>query len=284
MGSAQHFKSFDVMNATGSESQYRSRLVLENVWKEYPLKRGESVVAVSDISFDVINNEVCVLLGPSGCGKSTVLHMMAGLADPTAGRLSFDGRPISGPSRERGMVFQSYTSFPWLTVEENVEYGLRLNKVPVKERRERVDFFIRKVKLTRFRDAYPKQLSGGMKQRVAIARMLANSPQISLMDEPFGALDAETRWHMQELLLDIIDETKMTAVLVTHDIPEALFLADRIVFLSRHPGKIREILTMDFKGGRRIPSKEELIDTPGYIEIERKILQMMREEAKDVEQ
>ena len=272
------------MNATGSESQYRSRLVLENVWKEYPLKRGESVVAVSDISFDVINNEVCVLLGPSGCGKSTVLHMMAGLADPTAGRLSFDGRPISGPSRERGMVFQSYTSFPWLTVEENVEYGLRLNKVPVKERRERVDFFIRKVKLTRFRDAYPKQLSGGMKQRVAIARMLANSPQISLMDEPFGALDAETRWHMQELLLDIIDETKMTAVLVTHDIPEALFLADRIVFLSRHPGKIREILTMDFKGGRRIPSKEELIDTPGYIEIERKILQMMREEAKDVEQ
>ncbi len=263
--------------------QRRSKLVLEHVSKEYPVRRGNSVLAVSDVSFDVVDNEVCVLLGPSGCGKTTVLHMMAGLEGPTAGRLTLDGKEIIGPSRDRGMVFQGYTSFPWLTVEENVEYGMRLNRVPTDERRERVDFFINKVKLTRFRHAYPKQLSGGMKQRVAIARMLANSPEISLMDEPFGALDAETRWHMQELLLDIIDETQMTVVLVTHDIAEALFLADRIVFLSNHPGRIREILSMDFKQGRRIASKEELIETPGYIEIEREILHMMRQEAREVE-
>ena len=272
------------MSTKHSEAQSRSKLVLEHVSKEYQLKRHETVLAVSDVSLEVFDNEVCVLLGPSGCGKTTVLHMMAGLVDPTTGFLSFNDKEIVGPSRERGMVFQSYTSFPWLTVEENVEYGLRLNKVPEKERRERVDFFINKVKLARFRKAYPKHLSGGMKQRVAIARMLANSPEISLMDEPFGALDAETRWHMQELLLDIIDETQMTVVLVTHDISEALFLADRIVFLSRHPGRIREILSMDFKAGRRIPSKEELLETPGYLEIERKILHMMREEASDVEQ
>ncbi|MDH3759359.1 MAG: ABC transporter ATP-binding protein [Gammaproteobacteria bacterium] len=256
-----------------------SKLLLEQVSKEYPISGGDLLLAVSDVSFDVIENEVCVLLGPSGCGKSTILHMMAGLNDPTAGRLTLDGREIHGPSRDRGMVFQGYTSFPWLTVEQNVEYGMRLNKVPAKERRERVDFFIDRVNLTRFRKAFPKQLSGGMKQRVAIARMLANAPEISLMDEPFGALDAETRWHMQELLLDIIDDTQMTVVMVTHDIPEALFLADRIVFLSSHPGRIKEILNMDFKQGRRITNKEELIETPGYIDIEREILHMMRQEA-----
>ena len=242
----------------------------------------QTLLAVNDVSFEVYANEVCVLLGPSGCGKSTILHIMAGLEDPTRGRLTLEGREIVGPSRDRGMVFQGYTSFPWLTVEQNVEYGMRLNRIPPAERRERVDYFIDKVNLKRFRKAYPSQLSGGMKQRVAIARMLANAPEISLMDEPFGALDAETRWHMQELLLDLIDHTQMTAVLVTHDIPEALFLADRIVFLSSHPGRIREILTMDFKQGRRISNKEELIDTPGYIELERKILHMMRQEARDI--
>ena len=271
------------MIADNPQQKSHSKLLLEHVSKEYPISGGDRLLAVSDVSFDVIENEVCVLLGPSGCGKSTILHMMAGLNDPTAGRLTLDGREIHGPSRDRGMVFQGYTSFPWLTVEQNVEYGMRLNKVPPAERRQRVDFFIDRVNLTRFRKAYPKQLSGGMKQRVAIARMLANAPEISLMDEPFGALDAETRWHMQELLLDIIDDSQMTVVMATHDIPEALFLADRIVFLSSHPGRIKEILTMDFKQGRRITNKEELIETPGYIEIEREILHMMREEASDEE-
>lgn len=257
------------------------RLCLDQVSKRYPLGGGASLLAVSDVSFDIYDNEVCVLLGPSGCGKSTLLHMMAGLNTPTEGTLTLDGAPILGPGKERGMVFQSYTSFPWLTVFENVEYGMKLNRVPEPTRRERAEYFIDRVSLSKFRDAYPKQLSGGMKQRVAIARMLANSPEISLMDEPFGALDAETRWHMQELLLDIIDESNMTVVMVTHDIPEALFLADRIVFLSAHPGRIKEVLTMDFKKGQRIGSKEALIETPGYIELERKILRMMREEAQD---
>lgn len=266
---------------TEQEVQVKSRLVLENVSKQYPVRKGDPVLAVSNVSFDVIEGEVCVLLGPSGCGKSTLLHMMAGLIDPTSGSLRLDEKEIHGPGQERGMVFQGYTSFPWLTVRENVEYGMRLNNVPRQKREERADYFIEHVKLTKFRDVYPRQLSGGMKQRVAIARMLANSPEISLMDEPFGALDAETRWHMQELLLDIIDETAMTVVMVTHDIQEALFLADRIVFLSSHPGQIKEILTMDFKQGRRIASKEELIDMPGYVELERKILSMMREAAAD---
>lgn len=265
------------------QTQRKSRLILQNVSKRYPVTQGDPVLAVSDVSFDVIESEVCVLLGPSGCGKSTILHMMAGLTVPTAGNLMLDNREIHGPGRDRGMVFQGYTSFPWLTVTENIEYGMRLNNVPKNERMERVAYFIDRVNLSNFRDAYPKQLSGGMKQRVAIARMLANSPEVSLMDEPFGALDAETRWHMQELLLDIIDETKMTVVMVTHDIAEALFLADRIIFLSSHPGRIKEILTMDFKQGRRISSKEELIEIPGYIELERSILRMMREAATSEE-
>lgn len=268
------------MLAVQQNNENRNRLILENITKEYQVHKGKPVLAVSDVSFNVVENEVCVLLGPSGCGKSTILHMMAGLNEPTSGTLMLDGKQIHGPGRERGMVFQGYTSFPWLTVFENVEYGMKLNKVPEKERKERADYFIDRVNMMKFRNSFPKQLSGGMKQRVAIARMLANAPEISLMDEPFGALDAETRWHMQELLLDIIDETAMTVVMVTHDIQEALFLADRIVFLSTHPGRLKEILPMDFKGGRRIGSKEELIEMPGYIELERKILHMMREEAE----
>src|SRR5690606_380800 len=153
-------------------------------------------------------NELCVLLGPSGCGKSTVLRMVAGLEEPSEGMLRLDGREILAPGRDRGMVFQSYTSFDWLTVQENVEYGLRLNRIPKAQRRERAAHFIDLVNLTKFRDAYPSQLSGGMKQRVAIARTLANDPAILLMDEPFGALDAETRWTMQELLIRIVETSK----------------------------------------------------------------------------
>ena len=193
-----------------------------------------------------------------------------------------NGAEVEGPSRKLGMVFQTYTSFPWLSVQQNVEYGMRLNGVPRKERAERAAAYIDRVHLTRFKSAYPKELSGGMKQRVAIARMLANDPEVSLMDEPFGALDAETRWHMQELLLDIISDRDMTVVLVTHDIPEALFLADRVVFMSRHPGRIREIIPMDFKSGRRIRDKETMIGLPGYPEMERRILKMMRDETLDV--
>ena len=253
-------------------------LTVENVGKIFPTRSGQ-VEALRDVSFSVERNELCVLLGPSGCGKSTLLNIVAGLETPTTGQMSLEGSPITGPARERGMVFQSYTSFPWLTVQQNVEYGMKLNGVPAAERRERAQHYIDLVHLTKFRDTYPKTLSGGMKQRVAIARTLANKPEILLMDEPFGALDAETRWHMQEMLLEIVENTHTTILLVTHDIQEAIFLADRIVFLSAHPGRLRTILDLEFKKGRELHSKEELIELDGYPECEREITALMRSEA-----
>ena len=258
-----------------------AKLVVSHVSKYFHLSNGTRIEAVKDVSFDVLDNELCVLLGPSGCGKSTVLRMVAGLEDPSEGRLNLDGREIVGPGRDRGMVFQSYTSFDWLTVQQNVEYGLRLNGASKAQRRERAAHFVELVNLTKFRDAYPSQLSGGMKQRVAIARTLANDPAILLMDEPFGALDAETRWTMQELLIRIVETSKTTVLMVTHDIEEAIFLANRIVFMSRHPGRVRENIVVDFKAGRKFDNKEEVIDMPGYSTLEHAIMQMMREEGRN---
>ena len=259
------------------------KLQVRGINKHYQTGRGRVMEALRDISFTVCENELCVLLGPSGCGKSTLLRLVAGLEEPTDGSLLLDGEEIYGPSRERGMVFQSYTSFPWLTVAQNVEYGMRLNGVPSRERQDRAAKFIELVHLTKFKDAYPKQLSGGMKQRVAIARTLANDPAILLMDEPFGALDAETRWHMQELLIEILATSRTTILLVTHDIQEAIFLADKIVFLSRHPGRVRTVIEPDFKNGKSVTSKEDLISLEGYWECEREITKMMRAEAADDE-
>ena len=181
-----------------------------------------------------------------------------------------DGKEIHGPDKSRGMVFQRYTSFDWMTVQKNVEYGMRINGVPRDERQRNADRFIQLVKLTKFKDAYPRELSGGMQQRVAIARTLANGPSILLMDEPFGALDAETKWQMQELMIGIVEKSNATVLLVTHDIEEAIFLADRIVFMSRHPGTVRENLVTEFKGGRRFASHEEMMEAEGFYELERR--------------
>ncbi len=252
------------------------KLVLSDVAKTFGTPGGGEIVAVEGVTFDVAENEICALLGPSGCGKSTVLRMIAGLETPGAGRILLDGAPIAGPDRDRGMVFQAYTSFDWLTVEQNVEFGMKINGVPKAERRGRAAGLIELVGLARFRDAYPTQLSGGMKQRVAIARTLANEPSILLMDEPFGALDAETRWHMQELLVAIAEKTRTTMLVVTHDIEEAIFLADKIVFMTPHPGRVGEILRPDFKRGARIADKEQVVGDPGYGEMERRIMRMMR--------
>jgi len=264
-----------------SSPQPKPKLSVSSISKEFTIASGELIQAVSDVSFDVQENELCVLLGPSGCGKSTVLRLVAGLDAPTQGQLTLDGRVIERPGKDRGMVFQEYTSFDWLTVQENVEYGLRLNGWAQKDRRERAAHFINLVHLCKFRDAYPKQLSGGMKQRVAIARTLANEPDILLMDEPFGALDAETRWGMQELLMNIMTTSATTVLMVTHDVEEALYLADRIIFMSKHPGRVRENLEVAFKRGGRFSSKEEVIALDGYSEQERKIMQMMREESTE---
>ncbi|MFQ5785242.1 MAG: ABC transporter ATP-binding protein [Alphaproteobacteria bacterium] len=255
-----------------------AKLSLRGVSKTFWLSRTETVNAIANVSFDVAENEICVIVGPSGCGKSTVLRMVAGLEVPTSGRILLDGREIEGTDRERGMVFQAYTSFDWLTVQRNVEYGMRVNRVSARERRERAEHFIELVQLSRFRNAYPSQLSGGMKQRVAIARTLANDPAILLMDEPFGALDAETRWHMQELMVSIAESTKTTALMVTHDIEEAIFLADRMVFMSRQPGRVLADIVPEFKEGRRFTNKETVVGLDGYNDLERRIMRLMREQ------
>ncbi|MGB7416569.1 MAG: ABC transporter ATP-binding protein [Thermosynechococcaceae cyanobacterium] len=233
------------------------------------------------MAFDIQQSEIGILLGPSGCGKSTILRMVAGLESISAGQILLSGHPVTGPGRDRGMVFHGSTSFPWLTVKENVEYGLKVNGTPRAERRDIANHFIDRVRLTKFRDAYPDQLSGGMRQRVAIARAIANGPEILLMDEPFGALDPETRWQMQELLLDIVHTENMTVLMVTHDVDEALFLADKIVFLSSHPGTIKEIIPAPRQGEAKPVTKEGMYEISEYIDLQKRIMHLMREVAHD---
>jgi NitT/TauT family transport system ATP-binding protein len=260
-----------------------AKLSVRGVGKLYDLGGGGTIEAVRGVTFDVMEGEICALLGPSGCGKSTVLRMVAGLEDPSRGAMFLNGRQIEGPDKSRGMVFQRYTSFDWMTVQKNVEYGMRINGVSRAERRENAERYIQLVKLTKFKNAYPHELSGGMQQRVAIARTLANGPSILLMDEPFGALDAETKWQMQELMIGIVETSKVTVLLVTHDLEEAIFLADRIIFMSRHPGTVRENVITAFKGGRRFASHEEMIDAKGFHELEKKIMHLMRDEMRRAE-
>jgi len=210
-------------------------LVLENVGKTYP----NGVRALDGIGIDVSLGEIVVVVGGSGCGKSTLLRLVAGLDWPTTGRILLDGTPVVGAAPDRGMVFQSYTLFPWLTVADNVAFGLREKGVPAARRAAVVSEWLERVGLVGFEHHYPKQLSGGMQQRTAIARALANDPAILLLDEPFGALDNQTRALMQELLLDIWERERKTVLFVTHDIEEAIFLASRVVVMTARPGRIK---------------------------------------------
>lgn len=208
----------------------------------YRGRGGDDIEAVRGVSFDIhdkpLIGELVVFLGPSGCGKSTILKAVAGLFPPTRGEVLVEGFPVDGPGRDRGMVFQQYTSFSWLTVQENVEYGLRLRGVPAAERREQSQAILKAVGLSQFAAKYPKELSGGMKQRVAIARTLINKPKLLLMDEPFGALDPQTRWEMQGMLIDISHREDNTILFVTHDVAEAVYLADTVYILSKRPAQI----------------------------------------------
>ncbi|OOY30825.1 ABC transporter ATP-binding protein [Thioclava sp. F36-6] len=258
-------------------------LEIREISKEFELSGGRKLVAVEGAGFTVERNSICVLLGPSGCGKSTILRMIAGLETPSGGEIIIGGRRVEGPGRDRGMVFQAYTSFDWLTVRKNVEFGMQINGVPAAERRERAERFINLVGLGKFAEAYPSQLSGGMRQRVAIARTLANDPEVLLMDEPFGALDAETRWLMQELMIDVAEKTNTTMVIVTHDLEEAIFLADKIVFLSSHPGRVKEVIVPEFKQGARIADKERAVKLDGYSDLEAHLMRLMREEGRGKE-
>jgi ABC-type nitrate/sulfonate/bicarbonate transport system ATPase subunit len=202
----------------------------------------ESFVALDDVSLEVREGEFVCLLGPSGCGKTTLLNTVAGFVPPSAGTLTVGGAPVAGPGRDRGVVFQEYGLFPWFTVEQNVQYGPRINGVQGKELKELSRHYLELVQLGDFADRYPNQLSGGMRQRVAIARALANRPSILLMDEPFGALDALTRETLQHELVKIWERERRTCVFVTHSLAEAVYLADRVVVMATRPGRVREVI------------------------------------------
>jgi ABC-type nitrate/sulfonate/bicarbonate transport system ATPase subunit len=241
------------------------KVSLRNVSRSFVTPSGEPFQALHDINFDIEDifspdgkdiGEFRVLLGPSGCGKSTILRLIAGLDHPDTGEVLVNGAPVTGPGRDRGMVFQKYTSFPWLTVAENVEYGMKINGVAENERRQTAAHLIEAVGLSGFEKSYPDTLSGGMQQRVAIARTLALRPSVILMDEPFGALDAQTRSDMQELLLRIWGESGSTVLFVTHDVDEAIYLADHIFVLCARPGTIIEDVPVPF-GRPRDPSMKQ---------------------------
>jgi len=244
----------------------KSKISIKDVSRIFYSPSGERIEALKGVNLEVEDafsaagrdiGEFRVLLGPSGCGKSTLLRMIAGLDKPTSGQVLVNGEIITHPGKDRGMVFQKYTSFPWLTVADNIAYGMKINGVPEAQRKETVDRLLKSVGLSEFANVYPETLSGGMQQRVAIARTLALRPSVILMDEPFGALDAQTRSDMQQLLLQIWDETACTILFVTHDVEEAVYLADRIFIMSSHPGTIVEDVEVPFDRPRDLGLKEK---------------------------
>ena len=252
------------------------KLLIENVSRAFPgVHGGAPVRALLPVDLSVVENDFITLLGPSGCGKSTLLRIVAGLDRPSTGRVSLDGRPVTGPGPERGMVFQSYTLFPWLTVTENIAYGLVERGVPAERQREVISHFIDRMGLKGFERHWPKQLSGGMQQRVAIARALANDPSILLLDEPFGALDNQTRALMQELLLAIWERDRKTVLFVTHDIEEAIFLASRVLVMSARPGRIKADVPIDLPHPRDYRMKT----TPAFNELKARLTEEIRVEA-----
>ena len=251
------------------------KLRINDLGITYIDRAGKSTEAVREITLDVADKpgvgEIIVFLGPSGCGKSTILKAVAGILPPTRGEILVDGAPVTGVGRERGMVFQAYTSFGWLTVRQNLEYGPRLHGVAKAERDQLVERYLKAVGLSDFADRYPKDLSGGMKQRVAIARTLINKPKLVLMDEPFGALDPQTRWGMQGLLLDVSRAEDNTILFVTHDVSEAVYLADSIYVLSPRPTRIVHRVDVPFFAVRDIALKS----APEFRNVEKKVLDLV---------
>lgn len=220
-------------------------LLIRGLTKEFAGKKGP-VLAFEGIDLHVDSGELVCIVGASGCGKSTLLNIVAGLDQPTAGDVTLGGFPILGPGPDRGIVFQSYSLFPWLTVAENVGFGLEIAGVPKPIARERIAAYLEVMRLEKWADSRPGQLSGGMRQRVAIARSLATQPEVLLLDEPFGALDAHTRGQMQDFLLSVWKQTGTTILMVTHDVEEAIFLSQRVYVFSSHPGRVRRELTVPF--------------------------------------
>lgn len=254
-----------------------SRLEIRDLEKVFEGRRP--VAALGPISLRLAENEFVSIAGTSGCGKSTLLSIVAGLIEPTKGVVLVDGKPIGGPGRDRGVVFQTYTLFPWMTARANVEFALRGERMTASERRKAAGEHLDVMGLGGFADAYPRQLSGGMKQRVAIARSLCYRPRILLMDEPFGALDAQTRLLMQELLTRVWESHRLTVMFVTHDVDEAVFISDRVVIMSNRPGRLKEDISIDLARPRQV----EIQETPAFVALRGRILASIREESRRVE-
>ena len=251
----------------------RIKLKAEGIKKYFYTHDGQIVRAVENINVEVREGEFIALLGPSGCGKSTFLYMAAGFELPTEGKLELDGVPITGPSPNRGIVFQEYVLFPWRTVRKNIEFGLEIQGADKETRAERSAELIGLVGLKGFEDAYPHTLSGGMQQRVAIARALAYDPSVLLMDEPFGALDAQTRRRLIDDLVGIHEATHKTTMFVTHSVEEAIWLADRIFLFSCRPSHIKDVIEVD------IPKPRE-VTSDAFIELQRSLLKSLNEEVE----
>jgi len=251
-----------------------AHIVIDRVSHEYRPARGRSVLALDNVSLTVKDREFVALLGPSGCGKSTLLYLVGGFLPVEHGRIAVEDRPVAGPGPDRGIVFQHFALFPWKTVRKNVLYGLEKQGLERDERARRAQDFIELVGLAGFEDSYPAQLSGGMKQRAAIARTLAIDPRVLLMDEPFGALDAQTRSLMQAELLRIWQRSRKTVIFVTHDVQEAVFLAERIAVMTARPGQIKEIVEARFD-----KDDPELLRTPQFVETVDHVWKLVRAEA-----
>ncbi|NUP03131.1 MAG: ABC transporter ATP-binding protein [Nonomuraea sp.] len=242
------------------------KISFAGVSKTFPLKDTE-FLALDRVDLDIADREFVTVVGPSGCGKSTLMSMAAGLTEPGQGDILLDGVPVTGPGPDRGVIFQQYALFPWLTVRKNVEFGLSLQPIPAEERHRRAQHAIDLVGLTDFADALPKTLSGGMKQRCAIARAYAVGPQVLLMDEPFGALDALTRVQLQDQLLDTWSRERRTVMFITHDVDEAVYLANRVVVMAARPGRVHRVIDVDLP----YPRTEEIRLSPEFARIRNEV-------------
>lgn len=250
----------------------KPKLEVRNLYKIYN-NQSKPFTVLQNVDLQLYPREFVCIVGSSGCGKSTLLNIIAGLVPPSSGEVRVDNEVVLGPGPDRGMVFQSYTLYPWLTVAQNIGFGSKLRSLPRVERRERIGYFLEVVGLTRFAKAYPKQLSGGMKQRVAIARALANEPEVLLMDEPFGALDAQTKEQMQQFLLELWEQTHTTILMITHDVEEAVFLSRRVYVMSAHPGQIKEDIPITLAEHRDVEMKL----SSEFVEIKRQVMHSLRE-------
>ena len=262
-------------NAATQDVMGSRKIVFEHVGYSYTPPKGRPVRALDDITLNVGDDEFVAIVGPSGCGKSTLLYLVGGFLPLVEGKILVDGRPVDRPGPERGIVFQHFALFPWKTVRQNVLFGLELKRMEPARRQALAQQFIDLVKLTGFEDVFPSQLSGGMKQRVAIARTLVTDPKVLLMDEPFGALDAQTRGILQEELLAIWSNSRKSVLFVTHDVHEAVLLADRIVVMTARPGKVKAIIDVDLPR----PRSAEVKRSVAFIDRCEEISQLVREEA-----